>query len=114
MAQATGRVTVVVDGDRLRSKPGASMKFGGEKREGAMTDQNTSYYTETYEIAEVKATMVHMADTDLAKIRKFKNGTVQMETDTGVVYTMPNAFFADMGELKNGEVEVTFQGDPAK
>ena len=111
--QNTGRVKVKMDGDVLRSKPGASLQIGGTKREAVPNDQGTVDFKESTAPAEVKCTLVHVATTDLDAIRDYSNGTVQFETDTGVAYTMPNAFCSDIGELKDGEVEVTFGGDPA-
>lgn len=112
--QAFGRATVKLDGKALRSKPGASIQLGGYRREYALTDQREGYYTETEVPAEVKCTMPHMSDTDLVALRNFKNGTVQFITDHKRVYTVPNACFGEMGEVTNGEVEVTFRGEPAK
>jgi hypothetical protein len=112
--QQTGRVTVKVNGEQKRSKPGASAQMGGVQREGAMTDQGVFYYKETIVPAVVKATMPHCSDTDLLAIRENKDVTVQYTTDTGVVLTMGNAVFAQAGELQNGEVEITWTGDPLK
>jgi hypothetical protein len=110
--KATGRVKVKVDGDLLRSKSGASIQLGGVKRTPVPNDQGTVDYKEETVPAEVKCTLVHVGTTDLPAIRAFAGGNVIYETDTGIVYTVPNAFFQEMGELKDGEVEVTFGGDP--
>lgn len=114
MATATSRATVVVDNKTLRSKAGASMQMGGVTRKPAMTDQLEVYNTEEVIPGQIKCVMPHMADTDLPALRNFKNGTVHYTTNTGKVYTMANAFFVSMGDLQNGEVEVTFAGDPIK
>jgi len=110
----TGRVTVKVDGDQLRSKPGATAQMGGVRRAYEMSDQGETVFKETLQPGMIKCTMQHCADTDLVALRNFVNGTVQYETDTGLVYTMAGAGTTEIGDLANGEVEVTFMGDPLK
>jgi hypothetical protein len=88
--------------------------MGGIQRPGDMTDQQTFYYKEKSVPGVIKATMIHMADTDLIGVRDFKEGIVTFNCDTGVVYTMSNAVCSELGELSDGEVEVTFMGDPLK
>ena len=111
MSQQTGRVTIKLDGEPFRSKPGAEMQLGGIERSFDADDQGSSYYQEKSIPGQFKFTLVHMGDSDLAKLNRWKNGTAQYETDTGIVYTMTNAATAKVGDLKNGEVEVTIGGD---
>jgi hypothetical protein len=110
----TGRVTVKVDGDQLRSKPGATAQMGGPRRPVEMSDQGETVYKENLIPGMIKCTMIHCADTDLVALRNMINGTVQYETDTSVMYTMAGAVTSEIGDLSNGEVEVTFMGDPLK
>lgn len=112
--QATGRVTIKLDSDQLRSKAGASIQIGGIQRDFDVTDQLESFFKEKGQVAMIKATIVHMSDTDLIKLRDWKNGTAFFTTDTGHVYTIANAAYATSGDLANGELEVTIMGDPAQ
>ena len=114
MAQVTGRVTIKLGSDSLRSKPGATLNIGGITREYDVTDQLESYYTEKGTVATIKCTMPHMSDTDLIAIRNVKNVTAYYVTDTDHTYTVPNASIASIGDLSNGEVEITVMGDPAQ
>lgn len=115
MARQTGRVTVSKDGTKYQSKAGASMQIGGAQRtNNGMTDQGTFFYQETLVPGVVKCTLIHMADTDLDDVRDTTDAVVQYETDTGQVWTLPNAVCAEIGELANGEVEITFTGSPMK
>lgn len=114
MSQQTGRVTIKLGSESLRSKPGAVIQIGGVTREYAMTDQGESYYKENMVCASIRATMPHFADTDLIKLRNWKNGVAFFETDSGVLYTVPKAGTANVGDLTNGEVEITIMGDPAQ
>jgi hypothetical protein len=112
--KATGRVSVKVNGVTLRSKEGASITIGGVTREPIPNDQGTVDYREETQPAEVTATLVHTAQTDLPALRNFTDGTVNFETDTKVVYVVSDAFTAEVGELSGGEVQVTFGGNPAE
>jgi len=111
--QITGRVKVKIDGELLRSKAGASIQIGGFKRNPMPNDQGTTDFKVENTAAQVKCTIQHVASTDLFAIRAFQGGTLIFETDTNVVYTVPGAFTEEVGDLKDGEVEVTFGGDPA-
>lgn len=115
MAQATGRVKVAVNGSSFRSAPGASIQIGGVQRDADATDQGQVYFREKIVPSMVKCTLVHFSDTDMVALRDLKSTTVTYECiDTGRVFTVANAFVMTVGDLANGQVEVTFGGDPAK
>lgn len=114
MSQATGRVTIRLGSDSIRSKPGATLNIGGINREYDVTDQGEVYYRERNSIASIRATMPHFSDTDLIKLKQWVNGTAFFETDSGVMYTIAKAGTATIGDLTNGEVEVTINGEPAQ
>ena len=111
--QVTGRVKEKVDGELLRSKPGATIQIGGVKRNPMPNDQGTTDFKTENVPAMVKATLHHVANTDLPALLAFQGGTVIWEGDNNISYTVPGAFTQELGELKDGEVEVTFGGDPA-
>lgn len=113
MPQQTGRVTIKLGSDSLRSKPGASLQPGGVQRDFEASDQGESYYKEKIVPSQIRATLVHMTDTDVSKLLKWKDGTAFFETDTGHVFTVANAATANLGELSNGELPITIGGDPA-
>jgi len=111
--QTTGRVTLKLGSEQLSTKPGAVLQPGGINRDFDMTDQLQSYYKEKGVPAMMRGTIVHATETDLIKLRNWKNGTAFYETDTDHVYTIANASIVSVGDLANGEVEVTIMGDPA-
>lgn len=111
--QATGRVSITLDGDLIRSRTGASLQTGGVVREALTTDQGTIFYREDITPAQVTATVVHLGDTDVQGLRSLRDFTCKFETDTGVAWSISNAFVADVGELSNGEFQLTIQGNPA-
>lgn len=109
--QQTGRVTISLDGTQHRSKPGASINIGGVERKWDATDQGEAYFQEKSIPAMLKFTLVHMTDSDLLALQKFKNGTAQYITDTGRTYTISGAAVSKVGDLQNGEAEVELGGD---
>lgn len=112
--QNTGRVTVKVNGDTLRSRPGASLTYGGVTREAVENDQGGIDYRESTQAGGVTCTLVHVSSTDLEALRNFRDGVVNYETDTGKVYVIPGAFTTEIGELSEGTLDVTFMGQPAE
>lgn len=112
--QSTGRVTIQLGSEQLMSKPGASIQTGGIERDFDMTDQMQSYFREKPTAALIEATIVHVAETDMAALRKWKNGTASFTTDSGKVFTVSHAATASLGPLQNGEVQIRIGGDPAE
>lgn len=112
MSQKTGRVTIELDGDSLTSQPGATIQLGGIEKTGEMSDQSSFHYTESEIPAEIIATIIHVADTDLIAIRAF-SGVATYKTDTGVTYSVAEAQCANLAELGGGVVRATFIGRPA-
>ena len=114
MAQVTGRVTIKINGETLRSKEGASIHLGGVKRTPVVTDQGEVHYTEKFEESAVVCTLVHLATTDIKAIQAFKDGSLLYAADSGASWVLSNAFFAEMNPLQNGEFQVTFNGSAAE
>ena len=113
MPQATGRVTIKVNGDVLRSRNGASLQTGGIIRSELTTDQGKVYYTEDTQPSEVTATLVHTQADDVVGLRSLRDVTVSFETDTGAGWAIANAFVTEVGEIASGEYSVTLMGPPA-
>jgi hypothetical protein len=114
MAQQTGRITIKVDGDSLQSKEGASLQVGGIQREPVMSDQGGIFHKEKFEPSMIQATLIHTTQTDLDTLRALTSATINFEGDDGVVYVVRGAFFTSAGELSNGEISVSFAGQPAE
>lgn len=114
MAQASGKATIEIDNVALRTKKGAKIDLGGEKRNADATDQALVFFTAENVPAMVEGTIVHMSDTDLIALRDAKNVTINFRTDTGVLYVVSNAFLTEPPTLQNGECPVKFAGSAAK
>jgi len=115
MARMTGVSYITVNGRRLRSKPGASLKPGGRIREG-IADSNGFCGNATKEIkgAEVKLTLPHAADDDVVVLQNLEDATVLFETDSGQRYLVREAGTVGEVELKGNEVELTLSGHEAE
>ncbi|OWY40065.1 hypothetical protein CEK28_04840 [Xenophilus sp. AP218F] len=115
MAQMTGMVYVTLNGQRKRSKPGASLKPGGKIKE-AVNDVHGYCGTAVKEIkgAEIKFTIPHASDEDVVALQNLADVTVLFETDSGQRYLARGADTVGEVELKGNEVEVTLSGQPAE
>lgn len=108
MAQIAGRVFISLNGQRLRSKEGASLETGGIEREAANSDSGVDGFTEKITAPKVDCKINLSADVKLADLQAFKNGTLVFETDIGRTYTLTNAWCATPPKLEKGEVSLTF------
>lgn len=111
--QQTGRVTVTRDGVSFRSKSGAKIDPGGVKRTPEKTDQGVTFYKEENVPPMVECTLIHTSDLDIIELSRAKDWTLQFHTDTGVTYTIANAFTTEPVTMQNGESPCKFSGDDA-
>jgi hypothetical protein len=107
MPQVTGRVFISLGGMRLRSKEGAELDTGGLKREAVASDSGIDGHTESFVPPGVTFKISHTAATKLTDIHAFK-GNMTFETDTGVVFTLSDAFSKTPPKLVKGEVSCDF------
>ncbi len=99
--------------DRLPTKEGAVVNFGGLKRDAVMGDAGVLGYSEEYENApSIKATIVHAKSTDETAIKNFTGENITLNTNSGKSYTLMNAWVSESLELtiKDGQLEVMFLG----
>lgn len=115
MAQVTGTLILIMDGQSLRTQDGAKLELGGKERTEQYADGVLLGFSEKPVAASVTATMKHTSDTDLQKIADAKNVTLVLIADTGKRYTVRGAFSTKPPTLTGGEgeVEVEFKGQPA-
>jgi hypothetical protein len=110
MAQITGRIAIIVRGERLSSKEGATLQFSDFEREGVAGDAGVLGYSEKTSIPQIEATIAHSAQTRLADFQAMEDETVSFDADTGTSYVLRNAWCTNALELSKGEVKITFQG----
>lgn len=98
---------------RLPLKEGAEIGFGNLKRETVMGDDGPLGFTEEFSDAPfIKATIVHAKDTDEEAIAKFVGENVTLETNSGKIYTLKDAWTVDPLTLnvKDGQLEILLNG----
>ncbi|MGE0487315.1 MAG: phage tail tube protein [Gammaproteobacteria bacterium] len=109
MAQLTGRCSVKINGQLIRSKPGAKLNLGGVTREAVLGDNGVDGFVQKTAAPYIEGTFTHGRDTDLQALHDLEDGSVSFETDTGKGYILRNAWSANPPELTSGEGEVTFR-----
>lgn len=98
---------------RLPTKEGATVNFGGVKREAVMGDDGVLGFSEVFDAApSIKATIVHAKTTDETAIRNFTGENITLNTNSGKSYTLMDAWTSEALELtiKDGQLEVMFLG----
>jgi hypothetical protein len=117
MGQVTGVLYFRLNGAPLRVKEGSG-KFdpGGFERPSQMAGSGRVGYTQKAVPAKVELTVIHMADTDILSLAGTVDADLEIQTDTGSKWLVPKATLTKPPELSEGEGEVTlsFEGDPAK
>lgn len=108
MAKVTGRIFISINGQRLRSKEGASLETGGIEREAAISDAGVDGYMEKITAPKVDCKISHTDQTRMSDIQAF-TGTLTFETDTGRIYTLREAWNAKPPKLDKGEITLEFQ-----
>jgi hypothetical protein len=92
----------------------SELDVGGQERSSKFADQRRVGYVETPSSGKIKGTIIHGADTDLAKVAAAASVTLVFSTDTGVDYTVRDACCTKPPVLKTeGEADVEFEGNPA-
>lgn len=109
MTQVTGRVFVALNGQRIRSKEGASLETGGAEREAQTSDAGVDGFSEKTAVPRVECKVNHTAETSLKSFQDFKDGTLTFETDTGKVFTLIDAWCAKPPKMTKGEIELVFE-----
>lgn len=107
MTQLTGRLFISLGGQRIRSKEGASLETGGVERTPAESDSGVDGFIEKVVAPSVSCKINHTANTKLKDLQNF-TGTLTVETDSGRVYTLINAWCAKPPKLEKGEVSLEF------
>lgn len=107
MAQIAGKVYISINGQRLRSKEGASLDIGGAARAPVISDSGVDGFTETVTVPKVSCKISLTDDIKLKELQAFR-GTLVFETDTGRVYTLQDAWCVNPPTLEKGEVSLEF------
>jgi chloramphenicol 3-O-phosphotransferase len=107
MGQVTGRVFIALNGQRIRSKEGASLDVGGVTREPSVSDAGVDGFMEKIMPPKVDCKISHTANTSMAALQNF-TGTLTFQTDTGRIFTLIEAWNANPPKLEKGEITLEF------
>lgn len=110
MGNVTGRVFITVNGQRLRSREGASLETGGLTRTAATSDSGVDGFSDAIAVPTVDFEINHTATTRLEDIHAIVDGVLTFETDTGRIYTLNGATSTTPPKLVKGVVTCQFQG----
>ncbi|MEL6183072.1 MAG: phage tail tube protein [Myxococcota bacterium] len=105
----TGISFVTVNGiGRLRVKEDSvDFNSGGAERTDHYANQEFAGFTEKTVGATLSLTILHASDVDQVAIRDYVDGEITFETDTGVVWSIPNAYCKTPPDLSVAEAELT-------
>ncbi len=107
--KVTGRIFIALNGQRIRSKEGASLDVGGLKRNTQSSDAGVDGYSEEVAAPRVECKINDTAEISVEDLRHFRDGTIVFETDTGKPYTLTNAWICEPPKLTKGEWELKFE-----
>ena len=117
MAQVTGIIFVTIQGiGQIRAKDDSTtLRTGGKTREPMYAGGVVTGFREQTQSSELECVVYDTADTKLQDFNKIVAAEIDVETDTGKLYKITNAFLSAPAELAggDGEISLTFMGDPA-
>ena len=109
-----GRATIFLDGSKIISEDGASLKIGGVVNDTVMVG-GKSFNKQKVVASEVKCKVPVTADTNITDLQSMADIEVQFASDTGKRFVIASA--AQTNEIEFGEdglIELMLSGDPAK
>ncbi len=117
MSQTLSIAYIKVDGDLMRTLPGAKIKLGGKKREPVVGASSVHGFAETIEPSMVECEISVVPGYSVARLQAITGATVTFEADTGQTWVVRDAFCTETLEVTGGEggkVALKFAGQPAE
>jgi len=109
--QVGGRATISTASlGVLRSKQGATLDFGGDKRTGQTDDQGVAGYSVEPGIPSIDATFTQKGGVSLKSIAAINNEDISFETDVGSHHVLRGAWCSEPPTLVAGEIKAKFEG----
>lgn len=114
--RVVGQCKVKVDSQLYETDGSTQMEIGGPAREAVKGDYQASGFRETTEPSKVTTNLLYKGRLSLSSVRKIDNATLTLETDTGAVWIVRNAYVAEVisFDTGTGKAQVVFQGPPAE
>ena len=115
MAHVWGVATILLNGQAIESKEGASLNLGGKERTPVMGSRGVIGWTEKIVNSTLTCTLAHTAAQSLVELGAFVDGVIRVQGDNGKAYVIEHAFATKPPSLSDGgDVPLEFAGDPAK
>lgn len=110
-----GRFTVLINGQRKRTKKGASLSPGGKIKK-AESDVNgfVGHRVDEVKPSTCKFTIMLDSDVNVIDLQNLEDTTLVYEGDDGQSYLIRHASTEGDVEVKDGEVDVTMTGAAAE
>src|SRR3990167_1122130 len=107
-----GRATISFNGNRLRSKPGATLNLGGTSRTPEPLDDGSVGYAEATAAPELSCPVPLTQDLSVEELRNLTDANVVFDSDTGQSWVIRDAFTVDTVSV-GADVALKFSGQPA-
>ena len=113
MGQILGEVTIRVNGNQIKSKPGAVLNPGGYTRTQHLGPGRVWGKSRKYAPPSIEMVIAADEDVDVMLINAIENAAIVWEGDNGVSYMMTGASVGEPATLReeSGDIAATFQGD---
>lgn len=107
-----GIIQLKLNGEMQDAKGSYSVNLGRPKREGITGSDGPHGYKEVPQIGFIEGAITDRGTLDLDALVQFKDGTVTLQSATGKVYVLRDAYYAGEGTLttEEGEIAVRFEG----
>ncbi|MBF0168797.1 MAG: phage tail tube protein [Alphaproteobacteria bacterium] len=109
-----GIASITVDGQKIDSKKGASLKLGGPKFNAEVYGE-TAYGSSEVVVSELDCDFPSSINAPIEKLRGLFGVIVLFQADNGISYQMRNAMVTEALELKGGDgIKLKMSGNPAE
>jgi len=109
--QVQGKISITVPSlGIVRSKQGASLDYGGVKRDAVEDDQGIAGYSEAPAAPSIDATFTKKAGISVKSLADIINEDVSFEGDDGSFHVLRQAWCSEPPVLSGGEIKVKFVG----
>lgn len=114
--RVVGQCKVKVDSQLYETDGSTQMEIGGPSREAVKGDYQAGAFRESTNESKATLNLLYKGRLSLSTVRKIDNATLTLETDTGAVWIVRNAYVADVISFDSGtgKAQVVFQGPPAE
>lgn len=116
MSQLLGKALIKVDGQLLRSKPGAKFNLGGVTRK-TQSDDTGHGFSEENVAPFIECSINLDGAIRISDLAKATSVSVTFEADTGQTYVLRNAWIENPPEVTSGEggdVPLRYVGESAE